>query len=190
MVRIRLSRRGRKKLARYDVVVANSRAPRDGRFIEKLGIYDPTTNPATIHINEDRALHWLINGAQPSDTARNILSRVGVMFRKHLYVGVQKGAITQEVADQRFTEWRNTKQSLFNQQLNNLSAQQDAEAKARLEAETKVKEARAEVLRKRQEEDDAKRAQEEAEKHASEKTAADEIKKATDSAQEPAPENA
>ena len=106
MVKIRLSRRGRKKRAMYDVVVADAKAPRDGRFIEKIGTYNPNTNPATILIDEDAALEWLLNGAQPTDTVRAMLSYKGVMFKKHLQIGVNKGAITQEDADKRFDEWK------------------------------------------------------------------------------------
>lgn len=105
MVKIRLARRGRKKLALYDIVVADSRSPRDGRFIEKLGNYNPNTNPATIRINNEQALHWLMIGAEPTDTTKSILSRAGVMYRKHLQVGVRKGAHTQEVADQKYQAW-------------------------------------------------------------------------------------
>src|SRR5690606_34911427 len=93
-VKIRLARRGRKKLAIYDVVVADARAPRDGRFIEKIGIYTPNTDPASININNDRALKWLLNGAQPTDTVKAMLSYRGVLLRKHLQIGVLKGAVT------------------------------------------------------------------------------------------------
>ena len=94
-VKIRLKRRGRKKLAMFDVVVADARAPRDGRFIEKIGTYNPTTDPATIDIKEDRALAWVMDGAIPTDTVRAMLSYKGVMYKKHLQVGVIKGALSQ-----------------------------------------------------------------------------------------------
>jgi len=94
-VKIRLARRGRTKLAMYDVVVADARAPRDGRFIEKIGTYNPLTNPASIDLKDDRAFHWLMNGAQPTDTVKAMLSYRGVMLKKHLQIGVVKGAITQ-----------------------------------------------------------------------------------------------
>ena len=100
-VKIRLARRGRKARAMYDVVVADARAPRDGRFIEKIGIYNPNTNPALIDIDEDKAFKWVMDGAQPTDTVRAMLSYRGVMMRKHLQVGVTKGAITQEQADEK-----------------------------------------------------------------------------------------
>src|SRR5690606_30185557 len=105
MVKIRLARRGRKKLAMYDVVVADARAPRDGRFIEKLGTYNPLTVPAKVELNNDRAFHWLMQGAQPSDTVRGMLSNRGVMLRKHLQIGVIKGALTQEQADSKLEDW-------------------------------------------------------------------------------------
>jgi small subunit ribosomal protein S16 len=108
-VKIRLARRGRRKLAIYDVVVADARAPRDGRFIEKIGSYNPNTNPASININNERALKWLLNGAQPTDTVKAMLSYRGIMLKKHLQIGVLKGAITQEVADAKFEAWLNEK---------------------------------------------------------------------------------
>jgi len=108
-VRIRLARHGRKKKPVYSIVVADVRAPRDGRFIEKLGIFNPNSHPAKVELHEDRALYWVMTGAQPTETARSILSSAGVMLRKHLQVGVLKGAITQETADSRFEEWKKQK---------------------------------------------------------------------------------
>src|SRR5882672_8567631 len=108
-VKIRLARRGRKKLARYDVIVADTRSPRDGKFIEKIGTYDPLTVPATINLNEDRAFEWLMNGAQPSDTVKAMLSYRGVMLKKHLQIGVVKGAVTQDLADSKLAEWVKSK---------------------------------------------------------------------------------
>src|SRR5262245_58051227 len=109
MVKIRLARRGRKKLALYDVVVADARAPRDGRFIEKIGTYNPLTEPASIELNEERAFHWVMNGAQPTDTVKGILSNYGVLLRKHLQIGVLKGAVTQETADKKLADWKQSK---------------------------------------------------------------------------------
>lgn len=149
-VRIRLARRGRKKLAMYDIVVADARAPRDGRFIEKIGIYNPNTNPATIEVNSDRALQWLMNGAQPTDTARRILSYKGVLLRKHLQVGVNKGAITQEQAEARFQEWLKAKEAKIQAKVERLQSGKEADKKARLAAEAKIKEARAEAIRQKQ----------------------------------------
>ena len=109
--RIRLQRHGKKNQPFYHIVVADGRAPRDGRFIEKLGTYNPLTNPATIDLNFDRAVEWVKNGAQPSDTARRILSYKGVLLKHHLQVGVNKGAISQEQADVKFNEWLKAKEN-------------------------------------------------------------------------------
>lgn len=149
MVKIRLARRGRKKLAKFDVVVADARAPRDGRFIEKIGTYDPLTNPATIDLNEDKAFQWLMNGAQPSDTVKAMLSYRGIMMRKHLQIGVVKGAISQEQADKKLAEWKQAKDAKIQNKKDTLTQAKQATAKARKEAETKVKEARAEAIRKK-----------------------------------------
>lgn len=148
-VKIRLARRGRKALALYDIVVADVRAPRDGRYIEKLGNYNPNTNPATIVLNEESALKWVMDGAQPTDTTRAILSYKGVMMKKHLQVGVNKGAITQEVADKKYTEWLKTKDAKVQAKLDGLSKEEATAAKARMDAETKVKEARTEAIQKK-----------------------------------------
>ena len=107
MVRIRLVRRGKKKKPIYNIVVADARCSRGGRFIEKLGIYNPHTSPSTIELKINTSVDWLLKGAQPSDTARTLLSRMGVLLKKHLQVGVIKEGILQEVADQRFEEWKN-----------------------------------------------------------------------------------
>ena len=154
-VKIRLARRGRKKLAMYDVVVADARAPRDGRFIEKIGTYNPNVNPAFINVDAEKAFEWVMKGAQPTDTVRAMLSYRGVMFRKHLQIGVAKGAITQEEADKRLADWTEQKEAKIAGKTEELASNKAAAAKARLEAETKVKEARAEALRKRQEEAEA-----------------------------------
>lgn len=148
-VKIRLARRGRKKLAKFDVVVADARAPRDGRFIEKIGTYNPLTNPATIELNEDKAFEWVMNGAQPTDTVKAMLSYRGILFRKHLAIGVAKGAIKQEDADKKLADWKQAKDTKIQSKKDNLSQSKDAQAKARKEAETKVKEARAEAIRKK-----------------------------------------
>ncbi len=109
--KIRLQRHGRKKRAFFHIVVADSRAPRDGRFIEKIGSYNPITNPATIELNLDKAVQWLNNGAEPSDTCRAILSYKGAIYKKHLQGGVKKGALTQEQADAKFAAWLESKQN-------------------------------------------------------------------------------
>jgi small subunit ribosomal protein S16 len=135
--KIRLQRHGRKKRAFFHIVVADSRAPRDGRFIEKLGSYNPITNPATIELNVDRAAQWLLDGAQPTDTAAAILSYKGAAYKKHLQVGVNKGAITQEEADKRFATWLEEKAGRIEAKKSNLSsAAQKAKAEG-LAAESK-----------------------------------------------------
>ena len=103
--KIRLQRFGKKGKPFYHVVVADARSPRDGKFIERLGSYDPNTNPATIDINFDKTLDWVNKGAQPTDTCRAILSYKGVLYKKHLEGGIKKGALTQEQADVKFAEW-------------------------------------------------------------------------------------
>ncbi|WP_028525282.1 30S ribosomal protein S16 [Runella limosa] len=149
MVRIRLARRGRKKGAMYDIVVADAKAPRDGRFIEKLGTYNPIANPAKVVLNVDKAVKWLLNGAQPTDTTRALLSHEGVMLRKHLQVGVRKGAITQEVADARFEAWKQEKASRNDAKSEGLTQKQADEKLAKLDAERKVNEARAAAIAKK-----------------------------------------
>lgn len=149
MVKIRLARRGRKKLAMYDVVVADARAPRDGRFIEKIGTYNPLTVPATIDLNDEKAFKWLMNGAQPSDTVKAMLSYRGIMLKKHLQIGVIKGALTQEQADNKLAEWLKSKEAKIEAKRDKVSQTKEASAKARKAAETKIKEARAEAIRKK-----------------------------------------
>ena len=144
--KIRLQRHGRKSYAFYSIVIADVRAPRDGKFIEKIGTYNPNTNPATVDLKFDRALDWVLKGAQPTDTVRNILSREGVYMKKHLLGGVAKGAFGEAEADAKFEAWKNNKQS----GLAALKAKEDeakkAEAKARLEAEKKINEEKAKAL--------------------------------------------
>lgn len=151
MVKIRLARRGRTKLALFDVIVADARAPRDGRFIEKIGTYNPLTEPATINLKDDRAFHWVMNGAQPTDTVKAMLSVRGIMLKKHLQIGVNKGALTQEQADAKLADWLKSKETKVLSTLDKLSQSKQADLKARKEAETKVREARAEAIRKKAE---------------------------------------
>ncbi len=110
-VKMRLQRKGRKKRPFYHIVVADSRSPRDGRFIAKLGLYNPMTKPATIEIDREAAYDWLVKGAQPTDTVRAILRFKGVYYKKHLMRGVQKGVLTEEEAAQKFTEWVDAKEA-------------------------------------------------------------------------------
>jgi small subunit ribosomal protein S16 len=141
--KIRLARHGKKDHAFFHIVVADSRSPRDGRFIEKLGTYNPHTNPATIELNFDSALSWMMKGAQPTDTARAILSYKGVMYKKHLLGGVAKGAFTEAEADSRFEKWLQEKAGKIEGKTNRLSAEKEADKKARLANEAKAKEAKA-----------------------------------------------
>ncbi|MEP0984846.1 30S ribosomal protein S16 [Ekhidna sp.] len=154
-VKIRLARRGRKKQAMYDVVVADARAPRDGRFIEKIGTYNPNTDPASIKLDDNKAFDWVMKGAQPTDTVRAMLSYRGVMMRKHLQVGVNKGAITQEEADKKLEAWIKDKESKIQGKVDTLAKAKADKKKAALEAEKKVSDARAEELKKKAQEAEA-----------------------------------
>lgn len=139
--KIRLQRNGRKSYAFYSIVIADVRAPRDGRFTEKIGTYNPNTNPATVDLNFERALYWVMVGAQPTDTVRNILSKEGVYMKKHLLGGVAKGAFTEEVAEAKFAAWKADKQKGLEAFIAKQNEAKKADAKARLEAEKKVNEA-------------------------------------------------
>ncbi len=155
-VKIRLARHGKKNFAFFHIVVADSRAPRDGRFIERIGVYNPNTNPATIELDNDKALQWLFNGAQPTETCRRILSYKGVMLRKHLQEGVKKGALTQEVADQKWSAWVEEKELKLSNKKSELAQNKREARKSSIEAEAKVKEARAEeIAKKKREEEEA-----------------------------------
>jgi small subunit ribosomal protein S16 len=145
-VKIRLARHGKKAYAFYHIVVADSRAPRDGKFIEKLGIYDPNTDPATIELNFDRALEWLNKGAQPTETTRAILSYKGVLLRKHLDGGIKKGALTPEVAEEKFQAWIAEKKLKISTKKNLLDKVKSERSKSRLSAEIRVKEVKAEEV--------------------------------------------
>ena len=145
-VKIRLARHGKKGYAFCHIVAAGSRAPRDGKFIEKLGTYNPNTNPATIDLKFDRALDWLLKGAQPTDTCRAILSYKGVMYKKHLLGGVAKGAFTEAEAEAKFNAWSSEKQSKIDAKSNKLASDATAAKKAQFAAETKVKEERAAAI--------------------------------------------
>ena len=145
-VKIRLARHGKKGFAFYHIVAADSRAPRDGKFIEKLGTYNPNTNPATIDLNFERALDWLQKGAQPTDTCRAILSYKGVLYKKHLLGGVAKGAFTESDAEAKFNQWMNEKAGRIEAKTNKLASDAKSAEKARLVAEAKIKEDRAKAL--------------------------------------------
>ena len=142
-VKIRLQRHGKKANAFYHIVIADGRAPRDGKFIEKIGTYNPTTNPATIVLDNDKALSWLQNGAQPTDTCRAILSYKGVMYKNHLQGGITKGALTQEQADAKFAKWIAEKEGKITGKITKLdSAKKDA-YKNRMSTESASKDAKA-----------------------------------------------
>jgi small subunit ribosomal protein S16 len=141
--KIRLQRHGKKAHAYFHIVVADGRAPRDGKFIEKIGTYNPNTNPATIDIDLEKAFEWVKTGAQPSDTCRAILSYKGVLYRHHLHRGVEKGALTQEQADAKFAKWVEEKTSKVESKKSRLSDAASAESKSRFAAEQKAKDARA-----------------------------------------------
>ena len=145
-VKIRLQRHGRKQAPYYHIVVADSRAPRDGKFIENLGFYKPQTVPATIDLDLDKAVKWLENGAQPTDTCRAILSYKGVLMKKHLNGGVRKGVLTQEQADAKFEKWVEEKNAKVAAHVAKQGAGADAKIAEKLVAEAKVKEARAAKL--------------------------------------------
>jgi small subunit ribosomal protein S16 len=148
-VKIRLSRHGRKKAPFYHIVVADSRAPRDGRFIERIGSYNPITDPATIELNFDRALDWLQKGAQPTDTTRAILSYKGVMMKKHLLEGVKKGALTPEQVEEKFAAWLKEKESKIQAKIDRLAKGETDDSAKRMEEESKVREARAQEIAKK-----------------------------------------
>jgi len=154
-VKIRLARRGRRKLAIYDVVVADARAPRDGRFIEKIGSYNPNTNPASININNERALKWLLNGAQPTDTVKAMLSYRGIMLKKHLQIGVLKGAITQEVADAKFEAWLNEKDTKIAGKSDTISKAKADARQIALNAESAKNQARVDAFKAKEDEQKA-----------------------------------
>ena len=148
-VKIRLARKGRKKLAYYHIVVADSRSPRDGRYIEKIGKYNPITDPATIELDFNKALDWLQNGAQPTDTCRAILSYKGVLLKKHLLEGVKKGAFDEAEAEKRFTEWMKQNEEKIDSKKSNLEKAHDDDKESRIEAEKRINDARTAKLAKR-----------------------------------------
>lgn len=149
-VKIRLSRHGKKGFAFYHIVVADSRAPRDGKFIEKIGMYNPNTNPATIDLDFDKALDWLCKGAVPTDTCNAILSYKGVLMKKHLMGGVAKGAFDQATADARFNQWLTEKNQKIAAKSVKIKTDLNSAKKADLAKETESKEAKAkEVAEKR-----------------------------------------
>ena len=144
--KIRLQRHGKKGKPFYYIIVADARAPRDGRFIERLGSYNPNTNPATIDINFDKTLDWVNSGAQPTDTCRAILSYKGVLYKKHLQGGLKKGALTEEQVEAKFAEWLDQKDNKITGKKTDLLSTKDATRKAALAAEAKKKEEKAAAI--------------------------------------------
>lgn len=144
--KIRLQRRGRGKKPFYHIVITDGRAPRDGRFIESIGTYNPLTSPASIELDNDKALTWLQNGAQPTETVRAILKYKGVLLKLHLAKGVAKGALTQEKAEQKYNAWISEKEAKIQSKINQDDQKNKTDLKKRMEAEIKIKEERAKAI--------------------------------------------
>lgn len=185
-VKMRLARHGRKRYPFYHIVVADSRAPRDGRYIERIGSYNPNTNPATIDLDFNKAYDWLVKGAQPTDTVKNILSYKGVLYKKHLMGGVKKGAFSEEEAENRLEKWMADKQTQIQAKKDQLEGKETEAVRKQLEAETKLREAKEAAIAARNAELAAAQAaeagEEVADKDQSESPAAEE------STESPAPE--
>jgi small subunit ribosomal protein S16 len=148
--KIRLQRHGKKGHAFFHIVIADGRAPRDGKFIEKIGTYNPNTNPATIDLQFDRALYWLQTGAQPTETTKAILAYRGVVYKNHLLNGVKKGAFTLEAAEAKFEKWLSEKNAKIDSKVSGLRGKKQEDSKKRLEAEKAIKDARAAKLLEKQ----------------------------------------
>lgn len=166
--KIRLQRRGRKGYAFYSIVIADVRAPRDGKFTEKIGTYNPNTNPATVDLNFDRALYWIETGAQPTDTVRNILSREGVLLMKHLRGGVRKGAFDEAAAQSKFEAWKQEKDAKASKEIDRQASDKKAAYEARLDAEKKVQAKIAEKVAEKKAAEAAAKAEAEAAANAAE----------------------
>ncbi len=174
-VKIRLARHGRKARPFYHIVIADGRAPRDGKFIERIGSYNPTTNPATVDLNFDKALEWIMKGAQPTDTVRAILSYEGVMYKKHLLGGVSKGAFDEKAMESKFEAWKQEKSIKIQDNRNSISKSAQDISDKKLAVEKEVNEARvAEMAKKIADEN---KAAEDAAKEAEEAKAAEEAPK-------------
>jgi len=156
--KIRLQRHGHKGYAYYHIVVADVRAPRDGRFIERLGSYNPNTNPATVDLNFERSLYWMQVGAQPTDTVRNILSDEGVLLKKHLLNGVKKGAFDEKAAEQKFEAWKGEKEHKNSKNVEKILAEKDAHKKTRFESEREKNKVKAAEVAKKKAQQAAKNA--------------------------------
>ena len=148
-VKIRLQRHGKKNQPFYHIVIADARAARDGKFIEKIGTYNPLTNPATVVVNVDKACQWLQNGAQPTDTVRSLLRYTGVLYKKHLMGGVAKGAFSQDVADKRFNDFMEEREKKIAAKITKNANDKNAQRKEALKAEADVNVKRAEAIAKK-----------------------------------------
>ena len=177
-VKIRLARHGHKGYAFYHIVVANVKSPRDGKFIAKIGSYNPNTNPATIDVDADAAIKWLNNGAQPTDTVRSLLSKTGVLLKKHLLEGVKKGAFDEAKAEEKFNAWKQQKEEALNKATKSNADKKAADKKSRQEAEAKVNAERAEAIAKKKAEAEAAKAEAEAAAKAEAEAAAQETTEA------------
>lgn len=167
--KIRLQRHGKKGQPFYHIVIADSRSPRDGRFIEKIGTYNPIPNPDQVNINFEKAIKWLRCGAQPTETVRSIFSHEGIMLKLHLLKGLDKGALTEAQVEAKFQTWKKAKDEKIASNISNLSEKERKERKEKLEAEAKVNEARvAELAKKRAAELKAEKAENAAEANAEE----------------------
>ncbi|MBN2746224.1 MAG: 30S ribosomal protein S16 [Bacteroidales bacterium] len=148
-VKIRLQRHGKKGQPFYHIVIADGRAPRDGKFIEKIGTYNPITQPASIDVEVDKAVKWLRNGAQPTDTVKAILSYTGVLYKKHLLIGVEKGAFDEAEAERRFNVWKAEKEDRIHKAKSNIEEKKRNARKEAMASEAKVNEERAQEILKR-----------------------------------------
>jgi len=186
-VKIRLARHGRKRIPYYHIVVADSRTPRDGKNIERIGTFNPSNQPATVELDFDKALYWVQKGAQPSDTCRSILSENGVLMKKHLLEGVRKGAFDESEADRRFESWMKDKELKKKAENDKLSEAKSSAEKERLEAEKKVREAKEAVIKERLEKELAakKEAEEKAKAEAEAEAAETEESSEGEKAEEP-----
>lgn len=172
-VKIRLARHGHKGYAFYHIVVANARSPRDGKFIERIGSYNPNTNPATVNVDADAALRWLANGAQPTDTVRSIFSHEGILLKKHLLEGVKKGAFDEATAEQKLAAWKADRAKKLAAIAEKENSAKAAKAKALYEQEVKINTERAEAIAKKKAEAEAAKAAEAAAAKAAEEAAAE-----------------
>jgi small subunit ribosomal protein S16 len=144
-VKIRLARGGKKKKPYYWITVADARSPRDGKFLERIGSYNPMTHPATVTVNLDRALYWLGCGAIPTDTAKNLLSNQGVLYKRHLTRGVKMNILTQEQADQKFTHWIAEKEAKLKNAMSAVELKKEDARKERAKIEAEISQKKAEA---------------------------------------------